>query len=53
MMKFLNEVYYLIRILEQISVFLVFIFGCLFSRNQSAGSYFAMFLVAGLYCIRA
>ena len=33
------------------SLFLVLIFGCLFPQNQSAGSYFAMFLFAGFYCI--
>ena len=32
-------------------LFVVLIFGCLFSQNQSAGSYFAMFLFAGFYCI--
>ena len=50
MMKFINFVYHLIRTLKQISLFLVLIFGCLFPQNQSAGSYFAMFLFAGFYC---
>ena len=50
MMKSLNQVYHLIRTLRQISLFLVLIFGCFFPQNQSAGSYFAMFLFAGFYC---
>ena len=33
-------------------MYLVLIFGCLFPQNQSAGSYFAMFLFAGFYCIQ-
>ena len=33
------------------SLFLVPIFGCLFPQNQSARSYFAMFLFAAFYCI--
>ena len=32
-------------------MFLVLIFGCIFSQNQSAGSYFAMFLYAGFFCV--
>ena len=31
-------------------MFVVLIFGCLFSQNQSAGSYFAMFLFVGFHC---
>ena len=31
-------------------MFLVLIFGCILPQNQSAGSYFAMFLFAGFYC---
>ena len=48
-MKFLNQLYNLKNI-EEISLYLVLIFGCLFLQNKSAGSYFAMFLFAGFYC---
>ena len=43
--------YHLRRTLKEISVFLILVFGCRFPKNQSAGSYFAMFLCAGFYCI--
>ena len=42
--------YNLIRTWQEISLFLVLIFGCYFPQNQSAGSYFPMFLFAGFNC---
>ena len=44
--------YHLIRTWKKISLFLVRICGCAFSREQSVGSYFPMFLFAGFYCTR-
>ena len=48
-MKCLHYVYQIMRGLKQISLFFGSYQWVSFSKNQSAGSYFAMFLFGGLY----